>query len=233
MVRRVTIPLPVEAPPSESGASLTLSSDGSRLVYSANMGGMTQLYTRQMDHSEFTPIPGTEGADAPSPEPLWESEFDKYAGSWSPDGRTLAFTENPPPTTVKGDIWLLTIDGERKAKPYLQTPYTETAPKVSPDGRWLAFVSDESGRNEIYVAPVSGPVGRKQISIGGGSEPRWARSGREIFYRNGGKMMAVRVQAGDTLSMGVPRLCSMISMQPRASLVSGAMTSPTMAGDSS
>ena len=76
----------------------------------------------------------------------------------------------------------------------------------SPDGRWLAYVSDESGRYEVYVQPYPGPGGKWQISTGGGKEPLWARDGRELFYRNGEQMMAVEITTEPTFSAGTPRL---------------------------
>ena len=73
---------------------------------------------------------------------------------------------------------------DRKAQPFLRTPFNETAPRFSPDGRWLAYISDESGRFEIYVQPYPGPGGKWQISTEGGTEPVWNPNGRELFYRS-------------------------------------------------
>ena len=110
--------------------------------------------------------------------------------SWSPDGQLLAFVEVNP--TTGQDIWVLRL-GDRKAQPFLRTPFNEAAPRFSPDGRWLAYISDESGRYEIYVQPYPGPGGKWQISTEGGTEPVWNRNGRELFYRSGDKMMAVDI----------------------------------------
>jgi len=79
-------------------------------------------------------------------------------------------------------------------RPFKQTPATERQGNFSPDGRWMTYSSNESGRSEIYVEPVPGPGGRWQISTNGGEQPRWVRSGREIVYRNGTKMMSAAVQ---------------------------------------
>src|ERR1700676_5576985 len=81
----------------------------------------------------------------------------------------------------------------RKAEPFLRTPFNEGAARFSPDGRWLAYISDESGRFEVYVQSYPGPGGKWQISTEGGTEPVWTRNGRELFYRSGDKMMAVDV----------------------------------------
>ena len=100
------------------------------------------------------------------------SEYLQIPHSWSPDGQLLAFTEINPTTGY--DIWVLRM-GDRKAQPFLRTPFNESAPRFSPDGRWLAYVSNESGRYEIYVQPYPGPGGKWQISTEGGTEPVWNR----------------------------------------------------------
>jgi Tol biopolymer transport system component/predicted Ser/Thr protein kinase len=115
-------------------------------------------------------------------ERLTTSEYVPFSMSWSPDGQMLAFVEINPTTGY--DIWVLRMS-DRKAQPFLRTPFTEGAPRFSPDGRWLAYVSDESGRFEIYVQPYPGPGGKWQISTEGGTEPMWNPNGRELFYRSG------------------------------------------------
>ena len=91
---------------------------------------------------------------------------------------------------------------DRKAQPFLQTPFNEGGADFSPDGHWLAYVSDESGRHEIYVQPYPGPGGKWQISTEGGTEPVWNRNGRELFFRSGNKMMAVEVATQPELFRG-------------------------------
>ena len=100
---------------------------------------------------------------------------------------------------------MLSPSGERKPRVFLRTPFNETAPQFSPDGRWLAYASDESGRNEIYVQPFPGPGRKWQVSTDGGEEPVWARNG-ELFYRNGNQMMAVETKTQPTFSAGTPQL---------------------------
>jgi eukaryotic-like serine/threonine-protein kinase len=95
---------------------------------------------------------------------------------------------------------------DRKALPFLQTPFDESTPRFSPDGRWLAYMSNESGRNEIYVQPYPGPGGKIQISTEGGAEPAWNPSGWELFYRNGDKMMAVDTAPQPSFAAGKPRV---------------------------
>jgi hypothetical protein len=96
--------------------------------------------------------------------------------------------------------------GDGKAQPFLQTPSNEASPSFSPDGRWLAYVSDESGRYEIYVQPYPGPGGKWQISTEGGTEPAWNHNGREMFYRSGDKMMAVDIATQPSFTVGKPHM---------------------------
>ena len=120
-------------------------------------------------------------------------EFPRFPSSFSPDGKTLAFVEGHPST--KSDIWLMPLDGDRKPQPFLNTDRDEKAPKFSPDGRWLAYVSDEAGHDEIYIRPIGAEGARKRISTGGGSWPTWNRNGRELFFLRGDKLAAVALDA--------------------------------------
>ena len=95
---------------------------------------------------------------------------------------------------------------DRKSQPFLQTPFNESAPHFSADGRWLAYISDESGRYEVYVQPYPGPGGKRQISTEGGTEPVWSRNGQELFYRSGKKMMAVEITTQPSFAFGSPRM---------------------------
>jgi serine/threonine-protein kinase len=122
--------------------------------------------------------------------------------SWSPDGQLLAFQRIDP--TTQRDIWIFSLS-DRKVRLFRQTPFTEGSPQFSRDGRWLSYVSNESGRPEIYVQPYPGPGGKWQVSTDGGNEPVWGRTG-EIFYRSGNKMMAVEVTTQPTFSAGKPRV---------------------------
>jgi serine/threonine-protein kinase len=137
-------------------------------------------------------------------ERLTASENAQFPGSWSPDGQVLAFSEADPTTGL--DIWMLGLRGDRKPQPFLRTAANEGGPLFSPDGRWLAYVSDEIGRNEIYVRPFPGPGGKMQISTEGGREPMWARDGRQLFYRNGDKMMVTAVETQPAFAAFKPEL---------------------------
>jgi serine/threonine-protein kinase len=135
--------------------------------------------------------------------------------SWSPDGRTLAYVEVNPDTS--GDIMTLPMEGDEKTgwkpgapRPFLNTPFGEFLPTFSPDGHWLAYMSNESGTNEVYVRPFPGPGGKWQISTGGGYVPQWSGNGRELFYRTlENKIMVTSYSAtGDSFHAEKPRLWS-------------------------
>jgi serine/threonine-protein kinase len=132
------------------------------------------------------------------------SENEKQPTSWSPDGRILAFEERDPDTGW--NIAYVTLEGDRTPTYLVSTPFNEQSPMISPDGRWLAYISEESGQDEVYVQPFPGGGERRQISTRGGMEPIWSQDGRELFYRNGDRMMAVAVETEPGFSAGVPRL---------------------------
>ena len=136
-------------------------------------------------------------------ERLTTNEFAATPRSFSPGSQLLAFFESNPVTGQ--DIWVLGLN-DRKAQLFLQTKFNETDPAFSPDGHWLAYRSDKSGRPEIYVQPYPGPGGEWQISTEGGTEPVWNPNGRELFYRSGDKMMAVDFTSQPGLSIGKPRM---------------------------
>jgi len=122
-----------------------------------------------------------------TPQALTESKTFQNATSWHPGGRYLAFEELSPETGY--DVMILPIDGDeasglkpRRPTPFLNGPFNESDAAFSPDGRWLAYSSNESGRVEVYVRPFPGPGGKWQISTGGGFYPTWSRNGRELFY---------------------------------------------------
>ena len=141
------------------------SADGRRLAYTAARGGAFRgVYTRLADGS------GT-------PDSLHVNENDHSSGAWAPDGRTLIVS-----TGLVAGLWVVPVGGG----PARQLPgsrNSEAYPGLSRDGRWLSYVSGESGRQEVYVRPFSGEGGRIQVSLNGGTEPVWSRDGRELFYR--------------------------------------------------
>jgi len=100
--------------------------------------------------------------------------------------------------TTNTDIWLLSLHEPYEMHPFKQTAAVERQGSLSPDGQWIAYASNESGHSEVYVEPVPGPGGRRQISVEGGDQPRWVHNGKEIIYRNGTKMMSVAIQIQPT-----------------------------------
>ena len=122
--------------------------------------------------------------------------------SWSADGKHLAFDERKP--GAQRDVWVLTRGGD--PAPFVLTAFDEWSPAFSPNGQWLAYVSNESGRNEIYVQPYPGPGGKWAISNEGGTEPVWSPDGRELFYRRGDQVIAVAVQDGPEFTVGTSRV---------------------------
>ena len=138
-------------------------------------------------------------------EPL-SSEFLGNPHSWSPDGRWLATAG--PATNGSGGIWLLSSSGAvRHPRPFLSSLVAreQNAPAISPDGQWLALVSNESGKRQIHVRPFPSGEGNWMVSTDGGTQPMWSRDGRELFYRNGDRMMAVPItRGGHTFTAGGP-----------------------------
>jgi eukaryotic-like serine/threonine-protein kinase len=174
--------------------SLSLSAvwapEGKRLAVQSNKGGPLNIF--------WEPADGSSGLER-----LTTSESLQFPVSWSRDGQLLTFAEIDPNSGY--DIWVLRLS-DRKAQPFLRTPFNESVPQFSPDAHWLAYVSDESGRWEIYVQPYPGPGGKWQISTDGGMEPVWNPNGRELFYRSGDEMMAVDITTQPSFNAGKPRI---------------------------
>ena len=175
--------------------------DGKRIAFSSGKEGPLNIFWQMADGSGNL-------------EQLTTSENNEVPRSWSPDGQLLAFIDIN--STGGFDISVLrmsdpsTSSGQagqgRKAEPFLRTPFNETVPAFSPDGRWLAYISNESGRYELYVQPYPGPGGKWQVSTEGGTEPVWNPNGRELFYRSGNKMMAVEITTQPGFAPGRPRM---------------------------
>ena len=130
------------------------------------------------------------------------------------------FAEN---SVAGADTWILPMTGERKPVLFQKN---SNAAHFSPDGHWIAYQSAESGRTEIYVRPFQGPGGRTQVSTDGGVEPVWSRDGRELFYINGDKTMAVEVQTKPDFSARSPRVLFTGRYLPSPNGVSGYDISP-------
>jgi Tol biopolymer transport system component len=164
--------------------------DGRRLAFAAAKRGSYGIYWRPVDGS------------APD-EQLIAGDWPHYPFSWSPDGKLLAFVSVNPKSLQ--DIRVLNVDRRGSSQAFLETPFREGGPVFSPDGKWIAYVSDESGRFETYVRPYPGPGEKWPISNGGGSEPVWRRDGRQLFYRAGDTVMVVDVQTSPTFAASKAR----------------------------
>jgi len=127
---------------------------------------------------------------------------------WSSDGRFLLFRHGDPQTGF--DLWVLPFSGDKQPFPFLKTPFDERDGQFSPDGKWIAYQSNETGRFEIYVQPFPGPGGKFLISANGGIQPRWNKNGKEIFYVSANsQMMAAPVNPspdGQSLETGTPAI---------------------------
>ena len=164
------------------------SPDGRRIAYSSNRRGTLDLYQKNADGS------GDE-------ELLYASPQSKHALAWSPDGRFLAFATVDAKTRF--DLWLLPMTGDRTPIPLVATDASEQHVQISPDGRWFAYTSNQSGRLEVYVQRFPSPSDRWQISTTGGGDARWSADGRQLFYiAEDRQLMSVPVNTGDTFTHG-------------------------------
>ncbi len=166
------------------------SRDGNTIVFYSNRKGRVDLYQR--------PASGAGNED-----PFFESDVDKLPNDWAPDGKSFLITSTGNPRT-RNDLWILTLSGDKKAIPFLQTEFNEGAGTFSPDGRWITYNSDESGKNQIYVRPFPGPGGKWQVSTAGGRQPIWSRNGKEIFFiSDDNKLFSAPVRwSGATFEVG-------------------------------
>ena len=147
-----------------------------------------------------------------------QDNLTKRPTDWSADGRyVIEETANTPKTS--NDIWVAPVGpeaGGQKPHPYLQTEFAEGLAKLSPNGKWLAYRSFETQRNEVYVMTFPNPGGKWQISTNGGSIPVWSRDGKELFYVSAdNKMMAVEIrESGGRLEAGVPQALFAVRLGP-------------------
>jgi Tol biopolymer transport system component len=175
------------------------SPDGTRIVFRSTREGARDIYQMLAN--------GAGGAER-----LVGSDQDMAPSSWSRDGRFLLYLSNDPQTNA--DLWVVPMVGDRTPSVFLKTPFREAYAAFSPDGRWVAYHSNESGRYEIYVRPFVPPgetgtpavAGQWQISTAGGVHAVWRPDGKELYYLNpAGEMMAAPIAAvGDALEPGAP-----------------------------
>jgi Tol biopolymer transport system component len=169
----------------------TWAPDGGQIVFSSNQQGQPNLYLKAANGSR-------------SEEELLPSDVSKYPTDWSADGSHLVYAKWDPKTSW--DLWLLPMTGERKPISYLQSEFDTFQAQFSPDGRWIAYTSNESGEYQVYVQPFPMRDGKRQISTSGGAQPQWRRDGRELFYlARDGTLMAVEARSGVRFEPGVPK----------------------------
>jgi Tol biopolymer transport system component len=170
---------------SQENSSPVWSPDGTRIAFASRRGGNWGLYVKRAD--------GT-GAE----ELITESPAAKAAMSWSPDGKFIVYNQT-------ADIWAVPLDGDKKPIPLVTTGATEILPQVSPDGKWLAYQSNETGRQEIYVKPFPSGPGRWQISTDGGIWPRWRADGGEIYFVAAPNIVAASIKVtGNSIEAATP-----------------------------
>jgi Tol biopolymer transport system component len=173
--------------------------DGSRLTISRALRGPAHLHW----------VVSTGGQH--EPEILASADQAQVPADWTRNGNTLVFVQEVPDKPY--DIWALTREGTTwHATPVVRSRFSDLEPALSPDGEWLAYVSDESGQPEIYVQPFPGPGTRHQISNNGGREPLWAHDGRTLYYLTPNSpapdrqmVTAVPVASGTRFTSGKPR----------------------------
>ena len=156
------------------------SPQGDRIVYSTMLGGVFELFEKKLDGSPATL--------------LLRTGESKQVTDWSRDGRYLLYRVITAGQTLNADIWALPLDGDREPIPILRTRFEERDAQFSPDGSWIAYHSDESGKHEVYVQPFQAQGERVRISTAGGVQARWRDDGQELFYMTlDGQLVAVPI----------------------------------------
>ena len=174
------------------------SPDGQTIVYAAVSAGNFKLYRRLADRSRDAEL-------------LPESKLNQFPTDWSLDGRSLLY-EQLEGSAETGDLWVMPMEDDRKPFPLTQTRFDEREGRFSPDGHWIAYRSDESGKREIYIRSFPGPSGKWRISSGGGQSPKWSDDGKKIYYLTlDWKLMVVPVTMGATVQVGAPRFLFSLS----------------------
>ena len=169
------------------------SPDGSRIAFGSNRDGVYNLYAKSANGGSQEEL-------------LLKNDRNKFLTDWSRDGRYILYGEQDP-ATRKSDLWVLPTTGERKPVPCVRSEFEKRDGRFSPDGRWIAYWSDESSGPQIYVQSFPAGSGKWQISTDGGTRPCWRDDGKELFYMDGGgRLMAVDVKPGAGFEAGPPKL---------------------------
>jgi dipeptidyl aminopeptidase/acylaminoacyl peptidase len=216
--------------PQQGLSGPSLSPDGERVAYAAQQDGNSDIWVQDLVRGTKTRLTSS---PAEEEHPVWSPDGTRvfyssaegvghvsivaiasdgsgspdtvahgYQPVVSPDGRSLVYTVD---RKGSGDLWAIQLDRVSGAKPFLDTPADESAPSFAPDGRWLAYASDESGHNEIYIRRFPEGDARAQVSVNGGSWPRWTPRGDGIYYAKHDTLMLVPVGTGPRPTLGLPR----------------------------
>jgi serine/threonine-protein kinase len=162
--------------------------DGQRIIWTSSRSGHENLYWAPADNSA-------------TDQQLTRSNHNQFASSASPDGHLVAFTEQ---IGANLDIRTIPLTGQKNEEPFLASAFNESGLKFSPDGRWVIYLSDESGRDEVYLRPIAGG-GKWQVSVDGATSCRWGHSGREIFFLKQDRAYVVPVALKPRVKIGKPQ----------------------------
>ena len=178
------------------------SADGKRVMYASDRH-RTPVDGKPVRHGDGHDIYWQPADGSGTAERLTFGENPHSPQRWAPDGKTLSFYEIHPQN--KRDIWMLSIDGDRKPRPFLATPNAEAGVGFSGDGKWLAYTTDETGRYEIFIRSFPDAGHKQQLTTEGGLELLWPLGSKEFFYRVGNKRFARDITVGDPVKLGAPK----------------------------
>ena len=165
---------------------------GDRIAFGSGREGPIDIYVKSV-------------SGAGSEQLLLREKGVQFPSDWSPDGSRILYEDLSPARSAQRQLWVLSLNGRPKPTALLSTPFSSSAARYSPDGEWIAFVSEESGRPEVYVVPARGRGGMRRVSASGGSLPRWRRDGKELFYlAPDGELVAVPTRTSGGFQAGSP-----------------------------
>lgn len=164
------------------------SPDGTRVAYEATRDGTAGAWLARIDGSDEQRLTSSKRADVPT--------------SWTPDGKKIALTSGDESGFM--EVRVVSTEGDHSIEKLISGPFNAGGAQFSPDGRWVAYVSDESGRNEVYLRQYQESGNRVQLSVAGGTQPIWSRNGRELFFRNGNELLVVNITLGPNVTAGKP-----------------------------
>ncbi len=187
--------------PADTGAAIW-SPAGDRIAFGAGGDSALDIYVKSVNGT------GTEQL-------LLQQKGVQVPTDWSPDGSRIIYEDISFGRSANRQLGVLSLTGKPEGKPLLETPFSASAARYSPDGTWIAFASEESGDSEVYVVPAAGEGGMRRVSVSGGSLPRWRRDGKELFYlASDGGLMAVPTETKAGFEAGTPAVVFMANPPP-------------------